>query len=160
VKHEQELDAAVQLVRRARAERQRILFIGNGGSAAIASHCAADWLVNGRIAAMCFNDGALLTCIGNDLGFGQVFSVPIEIHGRPDDLLVAVSSSGKSQDILAGVRAARAADMKVLTLSGFGEDNQLRAMGHVNIHVPCHDYGEVETTHLGILHEILSRAIA
>ena len=71
------------------------MFIGNGGSAGIASHSAIDFTKNGSMPALAFNDGAALTCLGNDLGYDSVFAAQIEARGRPGDLLIAISSSGK-----------------------------------------------------------------
>ena len=66
------------------------MFIGNGGSAAIASHMAIDFSKNGGLPAMCFNDGAALTCLGNDFGYEEVFAKQIGYHGRKEDLLLSL----------------------------------------------------------------------
>lgn len=134
----------------------RIFFIGNGGSAAIASHQAIDYCKNGGKKAMSLNDASALTCLGNDYGFEFVFSKQIEYHASPWSLLIAISSSGKSQDILNGVSAAREIGCKVITLSGFDPKNPLRRMGDVNFHVASDDYGHVEITHLSILHSMVN----
>lgn len=155
--HRTELDAAVSLALRAKHDRARVFFIGNGGSAAIASHCAADWLKNGRFVASCFNDGAALTCLANDLGYEFVFAEPLTLHGRDGDLLFAISSSGQSENIIKGVRAAVAQRLNVVTLSGFKPDNPLRSMGALNFYVPSERYGHVEIAHLAILHAVLDR---
>ncbi len=79
---------------------RKLLFIGNGGSSAIASHMAIDYWKNGGIRAIAFNDPALLTCLSNDYGYEHVFEKPIEMLAEAEDLLVAISSSGKSPNIL------------------------------------------------------------
>ncbi len=132
-----------------------VMFIGNGGSAGITSHMAIDFSKCGGIRANCFNDAGSLTCLGNDLGYENVFAQPIAMHGKPGDLLIAISSSGQSQNILNGVEAARTRDCKVLTLSGFKPDNPLRKLGDVNIYVPASAYGFVEISHLALLHAVL-----
>lgn len=142
-------------VQRAKRDGNTIFFVGNGGSAAIASHMAADWMKNGKFRAMCFSDAALLTCLGNDRGFGGVFSEPILMHGRARDVLVAISSSGQSVNILNAVHAARSRHMQVVTLSGMQPDNPLSSMGNINFHVPSNRYGVIELTHEAILHTIL-----
>ncbi len=149
------IDWAVARAEKTREQGGKIMFVGNGGSAAIASHMAIDYSKNGGFSALAFNDGAALTCLGNDLGFDQVFSKQVELHGRPGDLLVAISSSGNSASILNAVAAARARDIEVLGLSGFAADNKLRALGDVNIYVPNGLYGFVEIAHLAICHAIL-----
>jgi D-sedoheptulose 7-phosphate isomerase len=133
----------------------KLVFIGNGGSAGIASHLAIDFSKNGGLRAQAFNDASALTCLGNDLGYENVFAKQIEFHGRSGDLLVAISSSGNSPNIIAGVAAARKCGMKVITFSGFGEDNRLRRTGDLNFYVKSREYGFVEVAHLSLCHAIL-----
>jgi D-sedoheptulose 7-phosphate isomerase len=154
-----EIDRAVELCTKAKHDKRRFFFIGNGGSAAIASHMAADWLKNGNVAAQCFNDPALLTCIANDLGYENVFAKPLTLHGGQGDVLFAISSSGQSKSITKAAETAIALRMKVITLSGFKPDNPLRKMGEINFHVPSDRYGEVEIAHHTICHGILDRCI-
>lgn len=130
----------------------KLIWVGNGGSAAIASHMATDFLKNAGMAATAFNDGSLLTCLSNDLGYENVFSTPINHLAKPEDVLVAISSSGKSQSILNAVSAAREHKLKVITLSGFGESNPLRQTGDINFYVPSNHYGHVEDIHQSIGH--------
>ena len=132
----------------------QLFFIGNGGSAAIASHMAVDFFNKGRFAARCFNDAAALTCIANDYGYKNVFDMQVARVVKYGDVLVAISSSGESDNIL---RAAKTAKMicDVVTLTGFKEANQLRQVGTYNFHVPSENYGIVETAHLGLLHALL-----
>src|SRR5436853_7649131 len=104
----------------------KIVFIGNGGSAGIASHLAIDFSKNGGLRSLAFNDPAALTCLGNDLGYENVFARQLDFHARPGDLLIAISSSGRSPNILGAVKAARTRDCKVATFSGFTQENELR----------------------------------
>ena len=151
--------AAVELAHGTHQTGNKLMFVGNGGSAGIASHMAIDYTKNGGLRAMAFNDGAALTCLGNDLGYDQVFARQISMHARPGDLLVAISSSGNSPNILAAVDAARGRHCKVLTFSGFEPDNKLRALGDYNLYVPSAQYGFVEVTHLALNHAILDLAM-
>ena len=137
----------------------KIMFIGNGGSAGIASHMAIDYSKNGNLRSQAFNDPAALTCLGNDLGYENVFAKQIDLHARPDDLLVAISSSGNSENILGGVAEARKKGCEVVTLSGFEEDNRLRSLGDVNFYVPSGEYGFVEITHLALCHAVVDFAM-
>src|SRR6516165_9419469 len=134
---------------------RKVIFIGNGGSMGIATHMAVDFSKNGGMRATAFGDGAMLTCIGNDFSFEHVFSRQIEWHARDDDVLIAISSSGKSPDILNGVRAARSKGSKVVTFSGFRDDNPLRKSGDINFYIRAQEYGFVEVAHQAILHAIL-----
>lgn len=137
-----------------------VFFIGNGGSAAIASHMAIDFWKNGGIPAMAFNDGSLLTCLSNDFGYKHVFEKPIEMFANNGDVLFAISSSGKSENILKGVEAARLKGCSVITLSGFGSENPLSTKGGINFYVPSNEYGPVEVTHQYICHWILDTLMA
>lgn len=148
----------ITLARQTHDRGNKIMFIGNGGSAAIASHMAIDYSKNGHLRSIAFNDTSALTCLGNDVGYENVFATQIELHGCTGDLLIAISSSGRSPNILRGVEAARALGCAVVTLSGFGADNPLRRLGDVNFYVPAGEYGFVEITHLGICHALLDLA--
>jgi D-sedoheptulose 7-phosphate isomerase len=131
------------------------MFIGNGGSAGIASHMAIDFSKNGRMPAMAFNDGAALTCLANDFGYEEVFARQMHFHARRGDLLVAISSSGRSQSILRAVDAAREIGCSVITMSGFEPTNPLRAMGEVNFYVARSEYGIVEVAHTALIHAVV-----
>lgn len=153
------IDWAVHQLANTRENDGKVMFVGNGGSAAIASHMAIDYSKNGQFSALAFNDGASLTCLANDLGYDQVFAHPISMLGKPVDLLVAISSSGQSQSILNAVQAARSKAMTVLTLSGFEDNNPLRSIGNVNLYIPDSSYGFVEISHLALCHAILDNAM-
>jgi D-sedoheptulose 7-phosphate isomerase len=131
---------------------RKLMLIGNGGSASIASHMATDFMKNGGVRATAFNDPMFLTCLGNDLGYDRIFEFQIQGHGEAGDLLIAISSSGKSGSILNGVNAARRRNAKVVTLSGFGTANPLRGMGDLNFYVPSGEYGYVELLHCSLIH--------
>lgn len=133
---------------------KRIFLIGNGGSAAIASHIAND-LVNRRLDATALVDAPTLTCLANDYGYESVYVRQIAACGKRGDVLIAISSSGRSANILRAVEAANILGMRTLTFTGFDVDNTLKSMGHVNVHVPSKDYGVVEVAHLALLHSIL-----
>jgi D-sedoheptulose 7-phosphate isomerase len=152
-------DAAVaEIVDRARAshaEGGRLWFIGNGGSAAIASHMANDYTKNGGIRAAAITDASVLTCLANDFGYAQVYAKALELQASPRDGLVAISSSGNSASIVNAVASVRKLGCWVVTLSGFAPDNQLRRLGDLNFHIASENYGTVEVGHLMLLHAIL-----
>ena len=133
----------------------KLLFVGNGGSAGICAHMATDFSNNGGMRATALNDAATLTCLSNDYGYEHVYSKQIEWHARPGDLLVAISSSGRSPNILNAVNAARTAGCRIVTLSGFQSENPLRELGDINFYVASPEYGFVEVGHTIILHGIL-----
>jgi D-sedoheptulose 7-phosphate isomerase len=141
--------------RRTHDAGNKLIFIGNGGSATIASHMATDYSKNGGFRALALNDSSMLTCLGNDLGYDRVFAKQIELYAAPGDLVIAISSSGRSANILNAVKVARTADCKVITLSGFTPDNPLRGLGDINFYIGSDRYGFVEIGHLTICHAIL-----
>jgi D-sedoheptulose 7-phosphate isomerase len=146
---------SVDVARRVTEAGGKIIFAGNGGSAGIASHMATDYSKNGGLRAWAMNDGSMLTCLANDYGYEHVFAKQIEYHGRPGDMLVAISSSGRSANILNSVQAARQLGCSVLTLSGFKPDNPLRRAGDMNLYLDSTAYGYVEIGHLAFCHAIL-----
>ena len=152
-------EIAATRFRAAAAQGGKIMFVGNGGSASIASHMAIDFSKNAGLPAMAFNDGVTLTCLGNDLGYDQVFARQIEMYGKSEDVLVAISSSGNSANILNAVAAARRLHLPVLTLTGFKAENKLRRLGDWNLYVPSSEYGFVEIVHLAVIHAVLDLAM-
>ena len=148
------LEEATKIVTDHANQRKKIMFIGNGGSASIASHQSVDYWKNGGMRAIAFNDVSLLTCIGNDYGYPFVFEKPIEMFADQDDVLIAISSSGKSDNIINGVKMAKKMHCPAITMSGFKTDNPLRSLGDINFYVPAPTgaYGYVEIAHLTLCH--------
>lgn len=142
---------AIEMIKSAK----KCFVIGNGGSASIASHMAEDFTKAAEIPMMAFNDASMITCFANDLGYENVFSTAIKYYVEPGDLVIAISSSGKSANILNGAWAAKEKGCQVITLSGFSPTNPLRKIGDINFYVPDSTYGGVEITHLSLLHTIL-----
>lgn len=138
-----------------RENKKNVFFIGNGGSAAIACHMTADFMKNGGMHTISLYDNALTTCMGNDYGYECVFSKPLEFLVCEGDLLVAISSSGNSQNIINAIHTARSSGAKVVTLTGFRSDNKIKNLGDYNIYVPVEHYGMVETIHNMYLQQIV-----
>lgn len=148
----------VESIRKMNA-KSKIIIIGNGGSAGIASHLAIDYSKNGGIPAMTFSDASALTCLSNDYGYEHVFSKQIEFHMHRNDILVAISSSGKSVNILNAVYAAKKLGNLVMTFSGFDIGNPLNKLGDVNFYIDSNEYGFVEVAHLALGHTLLDYII-
>jgi D-sedoheptulose 7-phosphate isomerase len=143
---------AIELIEGAKVNSGKVMIIGNGGSAAIASHQAIDLWNAAGIPAVTFNDAALLTCLSNDYGYQHVFSRAIEMFAKSPDVLVAISSSGKSANILNAVSKARERGCQTITLSGFSNEAPLLSLGYLNFYVDSRDYGPVEIIHSALIH--------
>ncbi len=135
-----------------RGERRTIFFIGNGASASMASHISADLAKNAHIRTEVFSDLSLITAIANDLSYEEVFAEPPRRRMTEYDMLVAISSSGKSPNILRGVQEAKRLGGIVVTLSSMDSNNVLRTQGLLNFYIPAKRYGMAETCHAAILH--------
>lgn len=146
----------VDMIKDCGKRKNKLMFIGNGASASISSHMAVDFWKNAGIEAVAFNDASLLTCVSNDFGYEHVFSKPLEVFAKKGDILVAISSSGKSKNIIRAVATARKNGCHVITLSGFKEDNPLSRLGDLNFYVPAREYGHVEIMHHSICHYTLN----
>ncbi|RDI45130.1 D-sedoheptulose-7-phosphate isomerase [Aquicella lusitana] len=149
----------IRSVKAVRQLNSKLIFIGNGGSAGIASHLAIDYSKNGRMPAMAFSDASAITCLSNDYGYEHVFAKQIEFHGRQGDIVIAISSSGKSINILNAVAAARSLGCQVITFSGFTANNPLSHLGDLNFYVDSNEYGFVEVAHIGLGHAMLDYII-
>ena len=145
----------IQVMEATRQAHRQLFFTGNGGSAAIAEHMTADYLKNGHMRTVSLYDSPVLTCLGNDYGYEHVFSKQLDMMAERGDLLVAISSSGNSQNIVNAIEVMKNLRGTVVTFTGFKPDNRARAMGDVNVYVPCEKYGMVESLHELILQQVV-----
>ena len=147
---------------RARDRGGRVIFIGNGGSAGIASHLAIDLSKNASIPSTCFSDASMMSCLANDYGFESWLAHAIRLNARDGDCMVAISSSGRSKNILNAVAMAREMKLDVVTLSAMSADNPLRSLGDVNYWVNSWSYNIVEAAHqfwmMAVIDLIIGRA--
>jgi len=143
-----------------REQRKTVFLIGNGASASMASHVAADLAKNAHVHTEVFTDLSLITAIANDLSFEDVFSEPLKRRSKNGDMLVAISSSGKSVNIIRAAQTAKMLGGKVITISAMSADNPLRRNGDYNFYVPANTYGIAETCHAAILHHWIDKIIS
>lgn len=149
------IEVAMTLIKNETSKGRKVIFIGNGGSNSIASHQTTDFCKNGGMRAIAFTDSSLLTCLSNDFGYPYVFEKSIELHADSGDVLFAISSSGRSENILRGVKAAKDKACEVITMSGFDPNNPLRSAGELNFYTPSSHYGHIEISHLALCHCIV-----
>lgn len=141
------LDSAYKLIREARSNKKKVLIIGNGGSNALSSHLAVDLIKVGGVTAMSFSDAAMLTCLSNDFGYNHWCEYVVATYASEGDVLIAISSSGESENIILGVQKALSMGLEVITLSGFASENRLGSLGSVNLWASSSNYNFVETAH-------------
>ena len=124
------------------------LIFGNGGSAAIASHFSVDLTKNASVRCLNFNESDLITCFANDYGFEHWVAKTVEFYGDQGDVLIVISSSGKSQNMINATASAKKKKFsKIITFSGFEDDNPLRQSGDINLWVNSKAYNYVENLH-------------
>ena len=151
------LKTVVDTIAEVRENRRNVYVIGNGGSAAVASHVANDLVNVVKIRATTLHDSSLLTCMANDYGYENAFSRILATIANPEDLLIAISSSGRSMNMCNAAKQMTDSGGRVLTLTGFARDNPLRSLGDINLWLDSNDYGFVEVGHQFALHNISDR---
>jgi D-sedoheptulose 7-phosphate isomerase len=147
----------LSVLERARSNRASVYVIGNGGSAAVAGHLVNDLVKVGRVRAFTLHDSSLLTCLANDYGWDNAYAQALAQMALPGDVLIAISSSGRSLNIRNAAAQFWGKGGNVITLSGFAADNPLRGLGDLNVWVDSSDYGMVEVGHQFILHHLSDR---
>ena len=150
------IDWTVQI----REGKRTVFLIGNGASASMASHVAADLAKNAHVHTEVFTDLALITAIANDMSFQEIFSEPLKRRLVPGDMVVAISSSGRSANILQAAQTTRKLGGKVVTLSAMNSENPLRRLGDLNFYIPVQTYGMAETCHAAILHYWIDKIVS
>jgi len=111
------------------------------------------------VPSLVFTEAPFLTALANDNGYIVAFEQQVDLWAKPGDLLIAISSSGRSENILRAAQAARGHGCGLITISGFQPENPLHFLGDLNFYVPIEDYGYVESAHSVLLHFFTDRAI-
>jgi len=150
--HETGLSRWCEWTRKVKREARTMFFIGNGASAMMASHMAVDSSKNGGVRSLAFNDAALLTAVSNDIAYDQSFAFPLKRFADNGDLLITISSSGNSPNVIEAITVAREIGLQVVTLSGMKPQNRSRQLGDLNFYIPAATYGLVESCHQTLLH--------
>ncbi len=154
------LAQATQFIEETLKNKKKIYVAGNGGSAAIANHLCCDWTKGTfhpekpTLKTFSFSTNTpLLTAISNDLGYEKVFSTQVEFYGEAGDLLILISSSGNSPNVLEAAKKAHDKKMTVISFTGF-EGGGLKKISDVHLHIPVANYGIVEDSHQILMHVI------
>ena len=136
-----------ELIVKASDDGKKTILVGNGGSAAMASHVAVDLVKAAGIRAVNFNEADLITCFANDFGYEHWVEKALEFYADSGDLVLLISSSGQSQNIINGAKKALSMNLDLVTCSGFRSDNPLRSLGKINLWVDSDSYNQVEMAH-------------
>jgi len=142
-----DLIIASDLIKKISTTNNKLIVMGNGGSAAMSSHVTVDFTKAAGVRAINFNEADLLTCFANDYGYEKVFEKAIEFYADAGDLVILISSSGSSKNVLNAAKRAKELKMSVITFSGFNKNNPLRQLGDINFWVDCKAYNVVEMVH-------------
>lgn len=154
---EQTLNQVMEQFKNTKSNGGAVYLVGNGGSAAVASHAITDFTNVCRLRAFTLHESSLITCMTNDFGYENAYARLCKTVMRPGDILIAISSSGKSPNICNAAKMATDLGGIVITMSGFNADNPLRKLGDLNFWLDSCDYGLVEIGHLFLLHNISDR---
>ena len=140
--------------------RNNIFTIGNGASASIAQHWACDYTKgckNGGLRPRVISLAAnipLMTAIANDISFDDVYSFQLDALGQEGDVLVAISSSGNSPNVVKAIETAKSLKIKTIALTGFSPNNKCTQLADISLHVDIQEYEAAEDVHQAIMHMI------
>ena len=141
------LNQTVEMIESTNQNGGKTIIVGNGGSAAIANHVSVDLTKNANVRAVNFNEVGLVTCFSNDYGYERWVEKAVEFYADSRDLLILISSSGTSINILNGGKIAKEKGLSLITFSGFNADNPLRQLGNINFWADSRAYNIIEMTH-------------
>lgn len=142
-----------------REQSRRVIIIGNGASASIASHVALDLTKQARLRAITFHDPSLITAYSNDYGYEFALKKMLEHFADPTDILIAVSVSGSSNNIVNAARFWKDVGQNLITFTGQSQENDLRQLGDISIWVDSKAYNIVENVHSIFLTGIIDALI-
>ena len=143
----QKLNKIKKILEIVKKKKKKVLIFGNGGSAAIASHFTIDLLKNAKIRCVNLNEASIITCLANDFGYDNWVKKAIEYHSDKGDVVIIISSSGESKNMIKACKYASKKKLSLITLTGFKKDNSVSKYGAVNIWVDSKTYNHVENTH-------------
>ena len=142
-----QLEKIADLVVTANKIGNKVIIVGNGGSASIASHLTVDFINAAKIKAINFNESSIITCFSNDYGYENWVAKALECYANAGDIAILISSSGQSENMLVAANKARSINVGVITLSGFSSNNPLKKSGDINLWADSNVYNVVEMTH-------------
>ena len=149
------IEDAVILIKNCKKKDGRVFIVGNGGSASIANHVSVDFTKAAGVSSHTFNNANFITCFANDYGHDNWVSEAIKAYTKKNDMLILISSSGVSKNIINAAKFCNKNNIPLMTLSGFKINNPLSKLGNINIHIDSNNYNFVEMSHHIILLSIV-----
>ena len=149
------IDKSIEIIKKIKNNDHKIFIVGNGGSSSIASHVSVDFAKVTKIRSLTFNNSNLITCFANDYGYENWVKEAIKTYCTNNDLLILISSSGKSPNIINAAKYCKVNNIDLITLSGFSKNNELCKLGNVNFHINSENYNYIEMVHHIILVSIV-----
>ena len=145
------VEQSVQLIQKSINNKSKVYIVGNGGSASIASHVSVDFTKVAHVPSFTFNNSNLITCFANDYGYENWVVEAIKAYTNINDLIILISSSGTSKNIVNAAQYCKDNNIDLITLSGFTKNNPLSTLGNVNFHIESTEYNYIEMSHHIIL---------
>ena len=139
--------------------KSKIFLAGNGASASIANHIATDLSKSAGFKATTFNESNLITCLSNDYRYKNWIKEALKIYSEEKDIVILISSSGMSKNIIEAAKYCKTKKISVISLSGFSKKNSLNKYGKFKFHVNSKNYNVVESCHLIILLNIVEKLL-
>ena len=149
------IDQSVVLINNCKRNNGKVFMVGNGGSSSIASHVSVDFAKVANIKSDTFNNSNLITCFANDYGHENWVFEAIKVYCQKKDMLILISSSGTSKNIINAANYCKNNNIPLITLSGFSVDNPLNKLGDINIHIKSENFNYIEMSHHIILLSIV-----
>ncbi len=149
------IERSVSLIETCVSKKGKVYIAGNGGSSSIASHVSVDFAKVAGVSSATFNNANLITCFANDYGYENWLTESIKAYLSSNDILILISSSGTSKNIVNAAKYCSQNKIKQITLSGFSKDNALNQLGDVNFHIESDNYNFIEMSHHIILVSIV-----
>ncbi len=148
---ENQLKQSIKIIEKTIKQKGKVYIVGNGGSSSIASHVSVDFAKIARVQSATFNNANLITCFSNDYGYENWVTEAIKSYTNKNDMIILISSSGVSKNIINAAKYCKLKSIKLITLSGFDKNNPLSKLGNVNFHISSNHYNFIEMSHHIIL---------
>ncbi len=136
-------------------KKKKVFVFGNGGSAAIANHFLIDLIKNTKIRAINLNETSIVTCLANDYGYENWVKKGIELSADKGDLVIIISSSGESKNMINACNFAKKKKLKIVTFTGFKKGNKVSKLGNINFWINSKKYNHIENSHQYLLLSII-----